>query len=61
MPIMHAPTWNPEGKPDYLIAAMRAAGALYVRTRRAGQFIVNTLMAARRRLNVEFVRIPLRY
>jgi hypothetical protein len=54
MPVMHAPTWTPAEQPDYLLAAMRACGALHVRTRRAGRFIMDTLAAARARLNAAF-------
>ena len=56
MPLLHGPTWTPEGKPAILLAAMRAAGALYVRTQRAAIFILQTLNMAREILVAEFVR-----
>jgi hypothetical protein len=55
MPILHVPSWTPEGKPPILLSAMRAAGALYVRTPRAAAFILNTLETARTTLLVDLV------
>lgn len=57
MPLLHGPTWTPEGKPPVLVMAMRAAGALYVRTERAAVFILETLRQARGILPTEFVGI----
>jgi hypothetical protein len=58
MPLLHAPTWTPEGKPPILLAAMRAAGALYVRNNRAAAFIMATLERAREVLVAEFAKDP---
>jgi hypothetical protein len=55
MQILHAPSWTAEGKPQILIDAMRACGALYDRNRRAAAFIVSTLAIARDTLPGYFV------
>jgi hypothetical protein len=47
MPLVHVPTWSLEGKPDVLIRAMHACGALFVKTPLAQQFVANTLDSAR--------------
>ena len=56
MPIMHIPTFTVDGKPEILISAMQACGALYVKTQAAVRFIDATLASARDRLVGEFVR-----
>lgn len=55
MPIVHAATFQPEGKPQVLLNAMQACGALFVKTRRAASFITKTLDTARETLVHEFV------
>lgn len=54
MPIIHPSTWSPEGKPQILIRAMQACGALFVKTKTASNFINNTLVATRDTLILEF-------
>ncbi|KAJ3575737.1 hypothetical protein NP233_g905 [Leucocoprinus birnbaumii] len=54
IPIIHPSTWNPEGKPQILIRAMQACGALFVKTKTAMNFINNTLVATRDTLILEF-------
>jgi len=56
MPIIHAPTFDIEGKSPLLVAAMQACGALYVKTRTAMDFIDSTLGRARDELVVELAR-----
>ncbi|KAF9020462.1 hypothetical protein BDZ89DRAFT_1072206 [Hymenopellis radicata] len=56
MPIVHAPTFNVEGKPPLLLSAMQACGALYVKTRKATLFIEQTLTNTRETLVQEFPR-----
>ena len=56
MPLMHVPTFTVDGKPEILISAMQACGALYVKTQAAARFIDATLASARDRLVGEFVR-----
>ncbi|PSR81854.1 hypothetical protein PHLCEN_2v6226 [Hermanssonia centrifuga] len=55
IPIMHVPTFTIDGKPQILISAMQACGALYVRTQAAAKFIEQTLASARDQLVGEFV------
>jgi hypothetical protein len=57
MPLVHAPTWTLEGKPQILLTAMRAAGALYARTPRAASFIVQTLHGVRQTLLADLVSL----
>lgn len=56
MPIIHAATFVREGRHPLLITAMETCGALYVKTRKAIDFIDNNLAKARDELVVEFVR-----
>ena len=56
MPVMHISTFTIEGKPQILLSAMQACGALYVKTTAAGQFIDDTLRSSREQLMTEFVR-----
>ncbi|KDQ49545.1 hypothetical protein JAAARDRAFT_42772 [Jaapia argillacea MUCL 33604] len=58
MPVMHIHTWNGDGKPAVLIRAMMACGALYVKTRKATQFVVHVLDSSRDVLCREFDRNP---
>ena len=55
MPVMHIATFTIEGKPQILLSAMQACGALYVKTAAASQFIDHTLQSAREQLMQEFV------
>ncbi|KAL0072763.1 hypothetical protein AAF712_000526 [Marasmius tenuissimus] len=57
MPIVHPHTFSIEGRPPLLVSAMQACGALYVKTRPAATFILNTLTGARSILVEEFSRI----
>ena len=57
LPIVHHATFVAEGKPPVLLSAMQACGALYVKTRRAANFITNTLISAREILIREFVSL----
>ncbi|KXN83387.1 hypothetical protein AN958_01524 [Leucoagaricus sp. SymC.cos] len=54
IPIVHPSTWKSEGKPQILIRAMQACGALFVKTKTAMNFINNTLVATRDTLILEF-------
>ncbi|EPQ57605.1 hypothetical protein GLOTRDRAFT_39318 [Gloeophyllum trabeum ATCC 11539] len=56
MPIIHGPTWEMEGKPAVLLDAMYACGALYVKTRKAANFVTKVLDASRETLLQEFTR-----
>ncbi|KAK2467849.1 hypothetical protein APHAL10511_000144 [Amanita phalloides] len=58
IPIFHLPTFNLGNAPPILLNAMRACGALYVKTRRAMQFILQTLASARETLLQEFAKNP---
>ncbi|KAL6310308.1 fungal-specific transcription factor domain-containing protein [Sparassis latifolia] len=58
MPIVHAATFHVEDKPPILLAAMRACGALYVRTRVAINFVDATLSSVRDELVSEFTKDP---
>lgn len=57
MPIVHAATFDLEGKSPLLAAAMQACGALYVKTRTAMNFIDSVLARARDELVVELVSL----
>ena len=57
MPVMHISTFTVDGKPQILLSAMQACGALYVKTAAAGHFINETLRSAREQLMSEFVSI----
>ncbi|KAF9268772.1 hypothetical protein L218DRAFT_917817 [Marasmius fiardii PR-910] len=57
MPIVHPHTFSVEGRPPLLLIAMQACGALYVRTRQAAAFILNTLTAAREILVEELPKL----
>lgn len=58
VPIVHAKTFNPENKPQILLSAMQACGALFVKTRKATIFITKTLASARETLVQEFATHP---
>lgn len=55
MPLVHTATFTMEDKPQILVTAMQACGALYVRTRTAMNFINSALTSARDELVAEFV------
>lgn len=55
MPIAHAPTWDSAGKPYVLLRAVKACGALFVRTKTASNFVEACLGSAREFLMAEFV------
>jgi hypothetical protein len=55
MPIIHASTFTVEGKPEVLLDAMRACGALYVKSPEAVSFVTEVLASARDTLVSEFV------
>ena len=57
MPIVHAATFVREGRHPLLITAMETCGALYVKTRKAIDFIDHNLAKARDELVVELVRM----
>ncbi|KAF5345367.1 hypothetical protein D9758_008500 [Tetrapyrgos nigripes] len=56
MPMVHAATFQLEGVPSLLLSVMQACGALYVKTRRASTFIMETMSAAREILEEEFAK-----
>lgn len=56
MPIVHAATFVREGRHPLLISAMETCGALYVKTRKAIDFIDQNLARARDELVVEFAK-----
>ncbi|TFK44484.1 fungal-specific transcription factor domain-containing protein [Crucibulum laeve] len=58
IPIIHAPTFRGEKTSPVLLSAMQACGALYVRTRKAADFVTNTLASARDALIQDFARNP---
>ncbi|KAI0036580.1 fungal-specific transcription factor domain-containing protein [Vararia minispora EC-137] len=47
IPLLHLPTWSLDTKPDLLVRAMYASGALFVKTPLAQHFVATTLAAAR--------------
>lgn len=57
LPIIHVPTWRPERIPPVLLGAMRACGALYIKTKTADEFIVRTMASTREVLVQEFVGV----
>jgi hypothetical protein len=57
VPIVHAKTFTPENKPQILLSAMQACGALFVKTRKAAIFITKTMVSARETLVQEFVSL----
>jgi hypothetical protein len=57
MPIIHIGTFTVDGKPPFLLSAMQACGALYVKTTAAAQFIEHTLKSVRDQLISEFVSL----
>jgi hypothetical protein len=58
LPIIHANSFTEDNKPNVLLSAIQACGALYVKTKKATQFISRTLVEARKILVDEFSRNP---
>ncbi|PBK59688.1 hypothetical protein ARMSODRAFT_774712 [Armillaria solidipes] len=56
IPVVHQGTWAIEDKPPVLIRAMQACGALFLKTRRAVNFITETLSSTRDALIHEFTK-----
>jgi hypothetical protein len=57
LPIVHVPTWRSDRIPSFLVGAMRACGALYVKTKTADEFIIRTMASTREVLVQEFVGV----
>lgn len=55
IPIAHAPTWDTVGKPYVLLRAVKACGALFVKTKIANDYVEAGLGSAREFLLIEFV------
>ncbi|KAH7876829.1 uncharacterized protein C8R40DRAFT_1041968 [Lentinula edodes] len=56
VPVVHAPSFSPEGKPPFLINAMQACGAIFVKSKTAAAFIATTLKSSRKVLSEELSR-----
>ncbi|KAJ7072512.1 hypothetical protein C8F01DRAFT_1299413 [Mycena amicta] len=56
MPIVHSATFKLEDKPLFLVKCMKACGALFVRTRKASNYIKDALTIAREGLTRQFAR-----
>ncbi|KAK0243584.1 hypothetical protein EDD85DRAFT_760397 [Armillaria nabsnona] len=56
IPVVHQGTWAIEDKPPVLIRVMQACGALFLKTRRAVNFITETLSSTRDALIHEFTK-----
>ncbi|KAJ4483676.1 hypothetical protein J3R30DRAFT_3283945 [Lentinula aciculospora] len=54
VPVVHAPSFGPEGKPPFLINAMQACGAIFVKSKTAATFITTTLRVSRKFILEEF-------
>ncbi|KAG6896324.1 hypothetical protein C0992_008978 [Termitomyces sp. T32_za158] len=54
IPLVHAPTWTMEDKPLFLVRAMQACGALFMRTTASIAFIDEVLSSTRDALVSEF-------
>lgn len=57
MPIVHPATFKVDGRPQVLLRAMQACGALFVKTKQATSFVNSVLETARDALVQEFVSI----
>ncbi|KAK0202278.1 hypothetical protein DFS33DRAFT_1264057 [Desarmillaria ectypa] len=57
IPLVHQGSWTTENKPPVLIRAMQACGALFLKTRRAVNFIAETLSSTRDALIHEFTKV----
>ncbi|KAJ3733771.1 hypothetical protein DFJ43DRAFT_994550 [Lentinula guzmanii] len=57
VPVVHVPSFSPEGKPTFLINVMQACGAMFVESKAAAMFISTTLKASRRILSEILVNI----
>ncbi|KAG7439626.1 uncharacterized protein BT62DRAFT_976702 [Guyanagaster necrorhizus] len=58
IPLVHPGSWTIEDKPPVLARAMQACGALFLKTRRAVNFITETLSSTRDALIHEFTKVP---
>ncbi|KAF7375935.1 Fungal-trans domain-containing protein [Mycena sanguinolenta] len=58
MPVVHTPTFTMEDNPPYLLKAMKACGAVFVRTRKASTYITDSLAAAREGLSQGILMDP---
>ncbi|KAH9949016.1 hypothetical protein B0H21DRAFT_689061 [Amylocystis lapponica] len=58
VPLVHTPTFQVAGKPPILLIAMRACGALYVRSRAASTFINAALDSVRDELFAQLAQDP---
>ncbi|KAF7321496.1 Fungal-trans domain-containing protein [Mycena kentingensis (nom. inval.)] len=56
IPIVHGPTFNFNEQPVYLIKGMKACGALFVKTRKAANYIREALVAVQEGLEVAFAK-----
>ncbi|KAJ7128945.1 fungal-specific transcription factor domain-containing protein [Mycena crocata] len=56
MPVVHSSSFKFEGKPPYLVHALKCCGALFVRTRKAANYITETLALAREGLAEAFTQ-----
>ncbi|KAF9263390.1 hypothetical protein L218DRAFT_999710 [Marasmius fiardii PR-910] len=56
LPILHTPSWNANDKPDVLIKAMQACGALYARTAESDKLVTEVLKSGREEIIMDFVR-----
>ncbi|KAL4259105.1 Zinc cluster transcription factor 47 [Pleurotus pulmonarius] len=58
MPIVHPATFKVDGRPQVLLRAMQACGALFVKTKQATSFVNSVLETARDALVQEFAKNP---
>jgi hypothetical protein len=58
--VTQAATFTLDAKPQLLVDAVRACGALYVKTKRATEFVKRTLASSRERLSYELVSFVFR-
>ncbi|KAJ8077190.1 hypothetical protein PM082_001618 [Marasmius tenuissimus] len=56
LPLIHTPTWTPTDKPETLIKAMQACGALYIRTPESEKFVSDVLKEGRENIMMDFAR-----
>lgn len=54
MPLVHVPTMDTQGLPEMLLNVMRCVGAVFVKTRKAANF-VNKVLSSKEDLIREFV------
>ncbi|KAL0578281.1 hypothetical protein V5O48_003692 [Marasmius crinis-equi] len=56
LPMIHSPTWTANDKPEGLIKAMQACGALYLRTPESEKFVSDVLKEGREEIIMDFAR-----